>query len=284
VVVFNKRIYGSRSFPFSAAPLAILERIGEMFHLLILGVAGSTYLSVRAERRQYLSIGLLWPATALVIVLVQYRFFTHHWYALVISLSLLAGIGLQGLVETLTNAPTTSRRLWSSVVLVIVFAGLLRPCLFLLRDTQSWLTEVVVKRDYGQYLSRFGRFLDEQSTAEYLDAHTSPGDSFQVWGLAPIVNLLSQRPIASHFGHTVYVFSDFNEELNPKLFARYTEQFLQDMSLNRPTYLVVDLKTEGWWKRIEEIPRIDQYIKSNYAYETQIGSLLLLRSGMAEQQ
>jgi hypothetical protein len=113
---------------------------------------------------------------------------------------------------------------------------------------------------------------------EYLREKTTPQESIAIFGDAPWVYTLANRPNATRFSFVnVWI-----KKRNTPSYALYVQQFREGLARNKPLYIVLT-KANFPWDNNDYVQDyklatpIYDYVEANYAYEGENGPFLLFR-------
>ncbi len=174
---------------------------------------------------------LLWFSLNLFTLIIQGKYFEYQWVPLVIPVALGAGIGLRQLREFRPEAAT-------AVLVVFVLLFINDP----LRSVKEWTLYVAGKISQDDYYSHFvylnkNHFdaLTIRRLATYVQEHSAPSDTIQVWGFDAGINYLANRETPSRFGYT-YPLQIGKSNPYQDL---YRAEFLQKIKSRPPRYVLV---------------------------------------------
>ena len=249
----------------------------------LFGRGNTSWTTTHRWSTMYLGIYVI---AGLVIVAWQGNYIQYHFSLLLIPMALLAGAaftGQAGKIAWSQQGPRRSRyiawRALQSIVPALMTIG--ATFLLVLRMTpmvaDAWQNVVVEQKPLVlMYLeSKQGPNL---AGGDYLRAHTSVDDSISVFGDAPWLYTLADRPNATNFAFVnVWIKKRGSESYD--LFLR---QWLFGLERNRPAYVVLTRENFPWpgnsylddYKLAQPIV---EYVDANYRYEGEVGPFLMFR-------
>jgi hypothetical protein len=91
------------------------------------------------------------------------------------------------------------------------------------------------ERSYAEYLWQMDleKLHDQMAVIDYLKTDSAPQDYVYVWGTAPAINFLSQRPPATRFVSNLGLISPWGLE-------RWRAELVHDLKANPPRFIVVE--------------------------------------------
>jgi hypothetical protein len=112
--------------------------------------------------------------------------------------------------------------------------------------------------------------------ADYINTHTQPNETIAVFGDAPWLYVLADRPNATRFAF-VNVWIKKRHSLNYNLMI---SQYLASLEMNKPAYVVLTKDNYPWANNsyIEDYKNakpIYEFVETNYRYEAEIGPFLM---------
>lgn len=139
---------------------------------------------------------------------------------------------------------------------------------------------------WRDWVERFGRpYLAESSylanlwAADYVRAHTRPGDTVQVWGFEPIVYLLSGRYSSSRFFFSQPVTVRFSPEA-------WRGEFMRDLTQRPPELFVVVRNDHLPWvigrdedsmAQLAEFHALSRFVAERYREEARVEDFTIYR-------
>ena len=224
---------------------------------------------------------LAYFAVGVAIVAWQGNYIQYHFSIIVPPLVLLAAaavaeIGGQGDKETrripfpLSPLPLVS--------LSLVFATLILLTLRLLPWLQDAYTNVIVQRKTPMQLYSESDQSALLPAADYIQQHTQPNESIAVFGDAPWLYALADRPNATRFSF-VNVWIKKRGSTNYQLMV---QQYLDGLQQNKPAYVVLTKENYPWQNNdylqdYKQATLIYDYVESHYAYEAEVGPFLMFK-------
>jgi hypothetical protein len=229
----------------------------------LFGCAALVVLAAGAWRNRHDDIDLwLWLLSGAVAVAVGLRLFPHYYLQLLPPLALLGG-------RAFVSQPFFTRR--AGVALVAALA--LVPVAYYL-------------------VSAFEAHTDRNlrialDVADYVRAHTKPGDRVLVWGQAPEVYWASDRRPATRFPTTAFVTGASGGRPPDRVGPQYATpgamgQFLDDLREHRPA-LIVDMSTAnqrnaGYYPP-RTVPAFSRFLtQGNWRRDATVDGVAILRS------
>ncbi len=235
--------------------------------IIMLGALGFAH-RFAAQRAIVLTL-LAYMASAIFLVVWQGNYMQYHFSILVPPLVLLAGAALcipKGL-------PWLGYRIVSGVF-VLAAVGLL--ALRMVPWVEDAYTNVVVQRKSPDLIYRESRQAAHLDGADYLRQHTQPTDTVAIFGDAPWVYLLAERPNATRFPF----INLWIKNPGTSHYGLMLQQFMDGLQHNRPAYVVIPEDNFPWPNNstiqdYKRAPRLIEYVEMHYEYEAQIGPFLM---------
>ena len=252
---------------------------------LLFGLAAIGLLRQLRRGKGILLYLLLWLAAAIAIVIWQGNYIQYHFFVIWPPVVLLAGLAVsnwdkrvrgQG-DEEISPHPRTRSPLHP----VPLFVSLVTITLLLLR-MWPWLndtyTNVVVQRKPLAQLYEESYQAPVIPMARYLREHSQPEDYIAIFGDAPWVYVLADRPNATRFS---FVNVWIKKRGSPN-YALMTQQFLAGLQRNRPLYFMLTKPNYPWPNNdyiadYKQAKPIYNYVEANYQYEAEIGEFLVFK-------
>ena len=253
-----------------------------IFVLALIGLVRS--LRRRAVLVLYI---LLWLSAAIAIVIWQGNYIQYHYFVLWPPIVLLAGLSVNGEETRRTGAeekttpstqPSAKRHLLTVFSSCIALAAI---ALLALR-MGPWLNDayinVVVQRKSLAQLYEESYQAPNLPIAKYLREHTQATDRIAIFGDAPWVYTLADRPNATRFSF-VNVWIKKRGTQNYDLMV---QQYLNDLQHHRPLYFLLTKPNFPWPNNdyIEDYKQakpIYNYVEASYQYEVEVGEFLVFR-------
>lgn len=232
---------------------------------------------------------LLWATIAggWLAAVWQGKNFPYQWTPVIGCLAVAAGVACGRLAQRAWSA--TSPRLWrtaavgASLLLLPVLAGPTDVYYLnrIYRQTAGLAGGQVAREEFRK-VHRTGSATADVTdrVADYLRAHTQPGDTVHVWGYETILNFLADRRSPSRF---VLAFP----LSQPGPWQKgWRAEFLDVLRTRPPRYIVVvhddsemyhgldDVDSD---KRLKEFPELQQAMNTQYSRETRIERFELFR-------
>ena len=230
---------------------------------------------------------LLWLSAAIAIVIWQGNYIQYHYFVLWPPIVLLAGLSVNGEETRRTGAeekttpptqPSAKRHLLTVFSSCIALAAI---ALLALR-MGPWLNDayinVVVQRKSLAQLYEESYQAPNLPIAKYLREHTQATDRIAIFGDAPWVYTLADRPNATRFSF-VNVWIKKRGTQNYDLMV---QQYLNDLQHHRPLYFLLTKPNFPWPNNdyIEDYKQakpIYNYVEASYQYEVEVGEFLVFR-------
>ena len=237
--------------------------------IFILGAIGFAH-QFYVQRAAVLTL-LAYMAGAIFLVVWQGNYMQYHFTILLPPLVLLAGAAL-GIPKT---ASRLNYRVLSSVLAVaaVVLLGV---------RMGPWVadayTNVVLQHKTPVQIYRESRQADLLYGANYLRKHTAPTETIAVFGDAPWLYLLAERPNATRFPF-------INLWIKKRGVPQYDlmmKQYLDGLRRNQPAYVIIPKDNFPWPNNstiqdYKSEPRLVKYVEMHYRYEAEIGPFLMYR-------
>jgi hypothetical protein len=221
---------------------------------------------------------LTYFAVGLGIVAWQGNYIQYHFTIIVPPLVLLAGAAVmkgrrsENVALKFTPSPFHPFAIALAAVAILLLALRMWPWL------QDAYDNVIVQHKMPMQLYSESHQAPLLPAADYLQQHTQPGDHIAVFGDAPWLYVLADRPNATRF-------SFINVWIKKAGSANYdlmVQQYLEGLQQNKPVYVVLTKENYPWQNNnyledYKATTTIYHYVESNYAYEAEIGSFLMFR-------
>jgi len=222
----------------------------------------------------------VFAALLLVQVIVQMKFFTYHWIALLGPVSILAALGGGELMDRLADAGKTQRRL-VMVILAALLVGNLAPRASRYRRELLYDLGMITQWDFLKAYAPWGKGdicpAAQRAAASYVKERTRPDQPVLVWGHEAAFYLLAGRFPPTRFAYDQPLTADPGGN---EAFARYRErlraEFISDLKQRPPAYIVViegdatGIEPEDSYTQMKSFVAFDEYIEESYALETKI--------------
>ncbi len=177
----------------------------------------------------------LWWAVMVASVCVQGKYFAYHWLPVLPPLALLAGLGWAAAVRW-AGQLAGGRRPAVIAGLLLILLGLFaqgywaqfhRPIAYATRrlPDEQYLSDFTAS---GHYFS----FPADLALAQYLRDNSPPKAPIFSWGLDALVYFLADRPPASRFIQDQPLLTPWSP-------PQWREELIQDLSRNRPQFILV---------------------------------------------
>jgi hypothetical protein len=253
---------------------------------LLLGLAAIGVLRRLRRGKGALVYLLLWLIAAIAIVIWQGNYIQYHYFVIWPPVVLLVGLAVgnwdkelrrQGDEEKSAPHLITSSPLHPFILLT----ALVTITLLLLR-MWPWVndayTNVVVQRKPLAQLYEESYQAPVIPIARYLREHSQPDDYIAIFGDAPWVYVLADRPNATRF-------SFVNVWIKKRGSANYTlmvQQYLDGLQRNHPRYFLLTKPNYPWPNNdyivdYKQAKAIYSYVEAHYQYEAEIGEFLVFR-------
>ncbi|NJM42060.1 MAG: hypothetical protein HC853_15570 [Anaerolineae bacterium] len=223
---------------------------------------------------------LAYFAVGVFIVAWQGNYIQYHFTLIVPPLVLLAGAavgrGSGGAEEQggKGDAPLLLR----FVAPLLACAAILLLALRLFPWLQDAYDNVIVQRKTPIRLYAESDQSPLLPAADYIQQHTQPGEPIAVFGDAPWLYVLADRPNATRFSFiNVWI-----KKAGSPNYDLMVQQYLDGLQRNRPVYVVLTKENYPWQNNdylqdYKKAALIYNYVESNYAYEAQVGPFLMFR-------
>jgi hypothetical protein len=246
--------------------LEFLQRPGEAL-AVCLAAAGAWHM-LRTQRQA----GMLLVAaviTGVLSVAVQQKYFTYHWQATFVPLSLLAGIGIAYLWP---REPVLA-----GITALLLIAMQLQEPWWRLREWRERGEGFEEQRDYEARFEEYGDSTfrrDTNSLVDWLRSHAAPGEQLQVWGHQPGVNFRTGLDSPGRFGYVLPLVVNKDTPLR----QRYRSEFLARIRSDPPHWVVVVVhdahgtllgKSSG--QLLAGFPEFAGILARNYELDTVVG-------------
>ncbi len=253
-----------------------------IFVLALVGLVGSL------RRRAVLALSiLLWLSAAIAIVIWQGNYIQYHYFVLWPPIVLLAGLSVNREETRRTGAekkttpptqPPAKRHLLTVFSSCIALAAIALLALRMLPWLNDAYTNVVVQRKSLVQLYEESYQAPNLPIAKYLREHTQATDRIAIFGDAPWVYTLADRPNATRFSF-VNVWIKKRGTQNYDLMV---QQYLNDLQHHRPLYFLLTKPNFPWPNNdyIEDYKQakpIYNYVEASYQYEVEVGEFLVFR-------
>ena len=229
---------------------------------------------------------LLWLAAAIAIVIWQGNYIQYHYFVLWPPVVMLAGLALKQGEDTRKagdeNNATQSNPFSPPPLHFLTHIVALAAIVLLTLRMWPWINDayinVVMQRKPLAQLYEESDQAPVIPMARYLREHSQPGDSLGIFGDAPWVYTLADRPNATRFS---FVNVWIKKRGTPN-YDRMVQQYLTDLQRNRPLYFLLTTPNYPWPNNdyIEDYKQakdIYNYVEANYQYEAEIGEFLVFR-------
>jgi hypothetical protein len=223
---------------------------------------------------------LAWLTVGVALVAWQGNYIQYHFTVIVPPLVLLAASALaearrQGDKETRVNFSSSSHLLISWP---LACASLILLALRLLPWLQDAYTNVIVQRKTPMQLYGESYQSPLLPAADYIQQHTQPGEHIAVFGDAPWLYVLADRPNATRFSF-VNVWIKKRGSTNYQLMV---QQYLAGLQQNKPAYVILTKENYPWQNNdylqdYKQATLIYDYVESNYTYEAEVGPFLMFK-------
>jgi hypothetical protein len=223
---------------------------------------------------------LAYFAVGVVIVAWQGNYIQYHFTIIVPPLVLLAAAavaqtGRQGDKGTRVNFSSSPHLLIS---LSLACATIILLVLRLLPWLQDAYVNVIVQRKTPMQLYSESDQSALLPAADYIRQHTRPGEHIAVFGDAPWLYVLADRPNATRFSF-INVWIKKRGSTNYQLMV---QQYLDGLQQNKPIYVVLTKENYPWQNNdylqdYKAASPIHHYVENNYAYEAEVGPFLMFK-------
>ena len=247
-------------------------------------------LLIRRHRRQERIMLWLGYTGALYAIFVQGTFAGYHYLPGLAIGAILIGSLYAFATDSLLSGRDVSVGAWREPAQhVVAWVLLASAALFYMRNapisrlvTLQFLKPPETNEFRNQTVFDFTESYD---VAAYLRERTRPDERIQVWGYESLVYYLADRRATSRFQMThPLVMRVPGEDLAP-MQLRWRAEFLDDVTLRPPTYIVVVRQDNWWWAPEEQTSEqlLDDFlewkriIERDYTHEHTIGRFLIYR-------
>jgi len=246
----------------------------------ILGGLVLARLKVRSSSSKQLPaiLFLLWLLAGLLFVVVQRKYFDYYWYPLLPWMACGAGLALRQGREMLLPIPArwTIKPAVSHVVL-LWFAFLYLQ--LTVHPIRKWVYYRIGRESHDQYEADFA-FVNKdyywfprvEAITNYVHGRTSPNQSVLVWGFETVINFLSDRLSPTRFDYNYPLVAGATTPYQ----ATYRVEFMRNINVNRPTYIVVADNDENILmpstskQTLLHFPELTDFMRAHYVLETNI--------------
>jgi len=188
--------------------------------------------------------GLVWLATAVVVLVVQGKWFYYHFLVLVVPLAWLGGLGWGALVDGFGGWPERFR---TRVRLLGAVAAACHLLLLGIRGHafhENWLRNRLWRGDFAAFAEGVAvttnrTLLETVLVAGAVRQFAAPGRSVMVWGMNPLLYLLADRPPYTRFVLHNWLLANVPPFDAWGDGAERRRQFLQRMAEDPPACFVV---------------------------------------------
>ena len=253
--------------------------LGGGFPLIFVLVLMGLLRLIRAQAMVVVTL-LAYFAVGIVLVAWQGNYIQYHFTVIVPPLVLLAASALaktggQGDKETRGNFSSSPHLLISSS---LVCATLILLTLRLLPWLQDAYTNVILQRKTPPQLYGESYQSPLLPAADYIQQHTQPGEHIAVFGDAPWLYVLADRPNATRFSF-VNVWIKKRGSTNYQLMV---QQYLAGLQQNKPAYVILTKENYPWRNNdylqdYKQATPIYDYVEINYTYEAEVGHFLMFK-------
>ena len=246
--------------------------------LLPVAVLGLLRLWQTARRTALVLLG--WTGLGVAIVALQNRFFEYHWTLLLPPLVLLGAVGFHAAFEEwrehLGESPSTRRSPGAALAFLLFLLLLVHVSVRPFYDVASWASFAMGLRTANDYYARFPIAGSDILAADHIRGRTTEKDRVAVWGWNTSVIYLAGRQSASKFGYSMPLLDGEGTALR----RRYRREFLADLRMTRPVYIVVAPQAEKILGRnygLADFPQLESLVVDCYRKEAAFGELTLYR-------
>jgi hypothetical protein len=223
---------------------------------------------------------LAYFAVGVFIVAWQGNYIQYHFTLIVPPLALLAGAavgrGSKGAEEQGGKGVAPLLLRFSAPLLacatIILLALRMYPWL------QDAYDNVIVQRKMPMQLYAESDQSPLLPAADYIQQHTQPDEPIAVFGDAPWLYVLADRPNATRFSFVnVWI-----KKAGSTHYDLMVQQYLDGLQRNKPVYVVLTKENYPWQNNdylqdYKKAALIYNYVESNYAYEAEVGPFLMFR-------
>ena len=252
--------------------------LGGGFPLLFVLAFIGAWRSLKRGAMAYLYLLAIFVAGAAVVVW-QANYIQYHYTSMIPPLALAAGGASQGLnwqPAPAGDRPGALARFAGVGVAIIMAAAVILLAVRMLPWVNDTWQNVVLLGKSPRDIYLESAVAPNVPVAEYISAHTAPGDTIAIFGDAPWVYTLANRRNATRFSF-INLWLRKREAVTYPLF---TQQYLDGLIRNQPVYFIL-AKPNFPWPNNDYIPdykaagAIYEFVESHYAYEGENGPFLL---------
>lgn len=230
---------------------------------------------------------VLFVALAYLGIAAQAKFFTYHYFYLLLPAALLAGWAWDRCFGALRRSLATGAARAASAVIVALLA-LSTPEVLDVAIAQ-WRSNIAYYRDpddresffdyFGPWNGGSFSYLASAATADYIAVRTRPEDTIYVWGYDPLVYLLAQREPASRFIYSFPLMTNWSP-------PHWKAEFIADLERRAPLYFLVQRYEGARWitgltvdsgEYIAWFPALERVLAEDYTLEAEIEDFLIYR-------
>lgn len=236
--------------------------------------------------RLWLCSWLLLLATVAVAV-IQNKFYAYLWMPAYLMLIIIANLGLARAREIYIAAKPKDGQA-NTVFAIWLFALLLAvPVLWEVQGVGGtyvagwkYLLGRLSRDEFLELKCHEKSLLPQLELADYLQQHTKPDDTIQVWGFDALLYAMSDRKSATRFG---YNYPLVGTEGTP-YYERYRREFLAELTAHPPAYILIGdndrlgmflLRTST--EELHRFPEFESFLKEHYQLETTLYNYALWR-------
>ena len=244
---------------------------------LIFGLALIGLLHFIRTRAMLLVTLLAYFAVGVIIVAWQGNYIQYHFTIIVPPLVLAAASSI-AMTRRQGDKETFPRHLVTLSPYLLVPLALILLTLRLLPWLQDAYTNVIVQRKTPMQLYSESAQSPLLPAADYIQKHTPPGESIAIFGDAPWLYVLADRPNATRFSF-VNVWVKKQGSANYQLMV---QQYLDGLQKNKPAYVILTHENYPWQNNdylpdYKKAKAIYDYVEANYAYEAEVGPFLMFK-------
>jgi hypothetical protein len=273
-IVYNLTVYTSASSSMSdglSAATGVLASMPLVWGIPFAGIG--LWVAWRHDRRHALLLGY-WTLFSLGCVLVQQRYYWHHWIPLFPPLAILTAIGLFGWWgrTSRVSAARGSRAVAMVAFGIILIVAIERPAVQVLRYG-LYKTGHISEADYSNWFgSPFVSVPEEHEVAEFVAGNSTSSDRMYVLGFTGTINYLADRMPPTRWVYAPPITGDGN----PELLEAYRKEFLSGM-LERPPMFLVTVAGPNYVQLLGELPELGAMIRGQYAKVGETGKFTIHR-------
>lgn len=258
------------SLLYPALALGVILYLRCLFRRKILGATGAA--NFRALWIVF-GFGLIYT----LVIIAQGKYLNYHFLPFLAPFAIVTGVITMSVFEN----PRSRSWLKLSCLLVFLLSG---AYIWRLPERYSDTFRVITDSGYQEkYYAKLstGNYpcLVSHQIGAYLQKNSATGDRLFIWSFEPEIYFLAKMEPASRFlFNTPLLIGD--------LAADWKVELLEDLQKNSPEYIVVGVddglplitgENYSSAERLDDVPGLEQFIKTHYQQVEEIGGFLLLK-------